>query len=50
MSEVGGGEEGGELLHIYNSEASSITRGARRAPEGTSGELHILFDDYPVDY
>ena len=43
MSEVGGGEGGeggegggGEMLHIYNSEASSYS-------------IHI-FDDYPVDY
>ena len=34
-------EEEEETPHIYNSEASSITSGARRAPKGAIGGLHM---------
>ena len=36
MSEVGG-EGGGEMLHIYNSEASSPPRWGPKGPEGAVG-------------
>ena len=43
MSEVGGGGEGGELLHIYNSEASSPPSGGPKGPEGVyCAEIKIL--------
>ena len=37
MSEGEGGGEGGELGHIYNSEASSPPRGGPKGPEGAVG-------------
>ena len=43
MSEVGGGGEGGELLHIYNSEASSPPSGGPKGPEGVyCAEIKIV--------
>ena len=53
MSEVGGGEGGeggegggGEMLHIYNSEASSYSI---HIPS-TSILISMIIHDYPVDY
>ena len=40
MSEVG--VEGGELGHIYNSEASSPPRGGPKGPEGAVGGVAYI--------